>query len=222
MYFSTSSLKNPCKKIPNNQIYLILHLLIVARHFGFHGAQNLPTTDPIQRRRIQRRSTSQALSSAPRRALTSPKIASFSYSSKPKGFFSPKRWLWWVDWNDCLLSDFCYKMMGEGFFKKNRNKEDTTALGKTKEELWIKNLIQDDVIMYSNLPLPSMLITEAMQKSHFCHCEKKSHGLASWSWTFHLHKEPLPKFAEIKQRVFYAHMNLGCMHQSAPFLFNSS
>ena len=43
----------------------------------------------------------------------------------------------------------------------------------------LMNLIQDDVIMYSNLPLPSMLITEAMQKSHFCHCEKNSHGLAS-------------------------------------------
>lgn len=47
----------------------------------------------------------QALSSAPRRALTSPKIASFSYSSKGFGQkMSLKR---------LFLSDFCYKM-GEG------------------------------------------------------------------------------------------------------------
>lgn len=131
VFFNLIFEKSLQKKQP---IYLILHLLIVARHFGFHGAQNLPTdptdptdptTDPTTTTRPWARHRD-----GPWHRRRSP-----VFRTPPRGL--ARRWVW----NDFFCQTFVTKW---GKVKKKQKQRRHNCLGKTKEELWIMNLIQDD------------------------------------------------------------------------------
>ena len=201
---------------------LILHLLIVTRHFGFHGAQNLPTTNPDP--------TTNPWPSRPCPGLELGTATGLDIA-EDRQFF--------------VLLDIDFHQ-NDG---KAKQKTQEKPRQKKKDQLNDYELYR----MQLNLLLPSMLITEAVQKSHFCHCEKKlawpcfvilnfpppqrtfakvcRNRLGSWQVLFpitsvqreQINSLPLEtNLLPVKQRMAYAHMNLGCMHQSSPFLFNSS
>ena len=130
VFFNLIFEKSQQKKQQNNQIYLILHLLIVARHFGFHGAQNLPTdpTDPTDPTTDPTTVDVPGLELSTATGLDVAEDRQFFVLLGPRGL-GPKDEF--DDFETTEMSDFCYKM-GEGFKKKQRRHN---CLGKTKEEL---------------------------------------------------------------------------------------